>query len=66
VAFKNLNIETLSQTTRPIDVTKKAATESELLVPNVALVILLVTVFAVGVYVMKRKKVYRPITVITF
>jgi hypothetical protein len=57
VAFKNLNIETLSQTTQPIEGTKKAATESELLVPNVALAILLVTVFAVGVYVKKRKKV---------
>ena len=56
VAFKNLNIETLSQTTQPIEGNKKTATENELLIPNVAVAVLLATVLAAGVYIKKRKQ----------
>jgi hypothetical protein len=59
VAFKNLNVETLDQPTPPVqpaEDNKPAATESELLAPHVALIILLVTIFAALVYAKKRKR----------
>lgn len=60
IAFKNLNIETLNQTTpipQPPEAAKKAATVGELLAPYITIALLLVTVFAAVVYLKKRKKV---------
>jgi hypothetical protein len=59
VVFKNLNVETLEYTTSPVQPAEnntKAATESELLAPHVALPTLLVTIFAALVYTKKRKR----------
>jgi hypothetical protein len=57
VAFKNLNVETLNQTTQLPEGNKKSAVDSELLAPNVTLAIILATIFAAVVYVKKRRKV---------
>jgi len=56
VAFKNLNVETLNQTTKPAEVTKKAVNNSESLTTYVTFALLLATIFAAVVYA-KRKKV---------
>jgi hypothetical protein len=63
VAFKNLKVETLNETTQPPETPagaegdKKAANGSELLAPYVNLAILLVATFAAVVYVTKRRQV---------
>jgi hypothetical protein len=63
VAFKNLKVETLNETTQPPETPagaegdKKAANGSELLAPYVNLAILLVATFAAVVYVTKRRHV---------
>lgn len=59
VAFKNLNVETLNQTTQPAedDDHEKAASGIELLTSYVTFMILIATIFAAAVYVKKRKKV---------
>jgi len=59
VAFKNLNIETLNQTTptpQPHEVARRAPTVSELLAPYVTIALLLVTIFAAVACIKKRKK----------
>jgi hypothetical protein len=63
VAFKDLKVETLNETTQPPEIPegaegdKKAANDSELLAPYVNLAILLVATFAAVVYVTKRRQV---------
>jgi hypothetical protein len=63
VAFKDLKVETLNETTQPPETPagaegdKKAANDSELLAPYVNLAILLVATFAAVVYVTKRRQV---------
>jgi hypothetical protein len=63
VAFKNLKVETLNETTQPAkapegaESDKKAANGSELLAPYVNLATLLVATFAALVYVTKRRQV---------
>jgi hypothetical protein len=63
VAFKDLKVETLNETTQPPEAPegaegdKKAANGSELLAPYVNLAILLVAAFAAVVYVTKRRQV---------
>jgi len=56
VAFKSLNVETLGSTPQLPESNEKAATDSELLAPNVTFAILLATIFAAVVYAKKRKK----------
>jgi hypothetical protein len=56
VAFKSLNVETLGSTPQLPESNEKAATESELLAPNVTFAILLATIFAAVVYAKRRKK----------
>jgi hypothetical protein len=66
VAFKDLKVETLNETTQPpaapedakdAEGDKKAANDSELLAPYVNLAILLVATFAAVVYVTRRRQV---------
>ena len=57
VAFKSLNVETISNTPQLPEDNEKPATESELLSPNITFAILLATIFAALVYAKKRKKV---------
>jgi hypothetical protein len=59
VAFKNLKVETLNETTQPPEAPEgdeKAANDSELLTPYVNLAILLVATFTAVVYVKKRRQ----------
>jgi hypothetical protein len=57
VAFKNLKVETLNQTTQLPEGNENAVDERDLLAPDVTFTILLATIFAAVVYVKKRKKV---------
>jgi len=57
VAFKNLKVETLNQTTQLPEGNENAVDERDLLAPYVTFTILLATIFAAVVYVKKRKKV---------
>jgi hypothetical protein len=63
VAFKNLSIETLNQTTpipQPPEVAKRAATGAELLAPYVTVALLLVTFFVAVACLKNGKKTQRP------
>jgi hypothetical protein len=55
VAFKSLNVKTISNTPQLPEDNEKVATETELLAPNVTFAILLATIFAAVVYAKKRK-----------
>lgn len=56
VAFKSLNVKTISNTPQLPENNEKAATESELLAPNVTFAILLATIFAAAVCVNRKRK----------
>jgi len=56
VAFKNLSVETLNQTTQPDEGDEKAVNGVESLAPYVTFLILVATIFAAAVYVKKRKR----------
>jgi hypothetical protein len=55
VAFKNLNIENLNSTAQPTEKAEKATNITEILAPYAPLTILIAAVFAVVVYLKKRK-----------
>ncbi len=56
VAFKSLNVKTISNTPQLPENNEKAATEGELLAPNVTFAILLATIFAAAVCVNRKRK----------
>ena len=56
VAFKSLTVKTISNTPQLPENNEKAATESELLPPNVTFAILLATIFAAAVCANRKRK----------